>query len=118
MAERTDGDPGPLQAVGTGPTQVAVGPDRGRVMIAFQYPTRWVHLDPQQAAEVAKGILDCASGLGANIRIAVPPKVIPPQVQITLVHRVAHIMRGALEGKKTPQRVAREIVDALLAATQ
>ncbi|HVA19806.1 MAG TPA: hypothetical protein VMU55_06515 [Solirubrobacteraceae bacterium] len=104
------------ERIGSGETEVTVGPEHGRVVLAFPRPQGWVGFDPQNAVEVAKAMIDAAVVCGAKVELVLPRKEITPGQYATLVTRCFFVMRGQIEKGVNLEKIARQLVDIVLGA--
>lgn len=86
--------------------------------MVFKKPTKWMAMDPANAVQIAKSIIDTAVGLGLEVTIELPQKRVNAQLYWTLVNRVELNVRNMLEKKNDPKGIARAIVDIVLSATK
>ena len=102
--------------------QVAVGDDRGQVVLAFNVPTDRALISPPQASRIAEAIARAAF----TAHHGFPPRTLTSElaiqakerateeVRIRLVTRCAHIVRSMMEKGRGPGLIAQECVDAVL----
>jgi hypothetical protein len=90
------------------------GPEKGRIVIGFHEPIKWLALDPKNAVEVAKEFIDKATHLGTKVHLMLPKRELSPMKYQALVTRVGLVMKNQLERKVDPKLVARQIVDIVL----
>lgn len=93
---------------------VAVGERDGRVVLEFEQPVRWVQLDSQTAAMVAEEIARRSYAQ----RYGVQPdrgKALATELRNRMVARTMHVIRSTQEGRRSPDYVARAVVDTILA---
>jgi len=108
-------DPRALQG-DEGMTEMVLFAHTGKVIQRFARPMLFVAFDPGNAVQVGKKMIDCAVECGAQVEIKVPRREISNEKRKALIARCQHIMRSMQERGKSPQSVARNVVDSILAA--
>lgn len=108
------------EAPGLKPGELAVaygvGPEKGRIVLAFAEPTKWIALDPTNAVRVAKDMIDKAAELGAKVYLQIRKPPLSAVKHQALVTRTHIVMKNQLEKNVDPKQVARQLVDIILSA--
>jgi hypothetical protein len=94
------------------------GPEKGRIVIGFHEPIKWLALDPKNAVDVAKDFIDKAVHLGVKVHLQLPQRELSPLKYQALVTRVGLVMKNQLEKKVDPKLVAHQIVDIVLSGSE
>lgn len=100
---------------GTGKTEITIGPENGRVVMGFPNPITWFAMDPLNAAQIGRELINAATKLGADVQIIIPKKQITETQRRVLITRVHLVMKNQLEKHIRPERVAQQLVDIVLA---
>jgi len=100
----------------SGAVEMAVGPEHGKVVLAFKTPQTRVDIDPPVAVALAKQLLDLAQVCGFNVVLQVPRRAITREQRNHLVFRALHIYRDLNEKRKPPHYIVQQIVDSILSA--
>ena len=101
-----------------GTTEMAINPEKGKIVVRFREPRHWVVLDPSNAAQIGKHLIDCAVACGAEVAIQVPRREVSREKREALVARAMHIIRSTQEQNKPLIIVARSVVDQILSAIE
>lgn len=109
-------DPADQVQVQEGAVEMAIGPDKGRVLVRFKTPQEQIAFDPSNAVAMAKHIIDCAVACGAKVELQVPKRKITERQRNTLVQRSELVMRSMLEKGRRPRQIAYQLVDTILSA--
>lgn len=99
-----------------GKTEMAIQPERGKIVVRFREPRLWVVLEPSNAVEIGKHLIDCAVECGANVTIEVRRRQISQEKREALVARTMHVTRSMQDKHRPPAIVAQAVVDCILAA--
>jgi hypothetical protein len=99
---------------GDGRTQVVVGPEDGKIVMGFPKPISWLAMEPDNAVQIAKSMIDSAVKLGANVQIVLPRRKLSEAKRTMLRYRVSLRMRSMLEKKRVPDYIAEEILVTVL----
>lgn len=100
--------------IGDGKTELSLGVEKGRIVMAFPKPVEWVAFDPANAVDIAKAMIDSAEACGCTVTLQVPRKVVPPIIVEKLVKRVEIVMDNLQRRKKLPKTIATELVHIVL----
>lgn len=112
---------------GDGKTEVAIGIERGRVLMIFPKAIQWIGLDPENAIGIAGNMAKCAYEVKMNTPaddVALSQifgeirKEVTREHRKTLVNRVILMMRSMEEQKRPPLYRAEAIVDQILSAVK
>lgn len=112
--EHPPASPGEQQ--GDGRTEMAIGIDRGRVVIHFPQPVKLVAFNPPNAVAVAQQLLTSATECGYEVTLQLPKRKIRDEDYAKLLARAALVIRSLEEKNRPPAHVAREVVDVILSA--
>ena len=97
-------------------TEMAIQPEAGKVVVRFREPRHWVVMDPANAVQIGKHLIDCAVACGAEVTIQVPRREISREKREALIARTMHVTRSMQEKHRPPAIVAQAVVDSILAA--
>lgn len=97
-----------------GQVELAIGIERGQVVIRFQLPQTRVSMDPTNAARVGKELIDRAVDLGARVAIIPPPRKITDQMRKALIARIQHVIRSTQDQNRPPEYVAMAVFDSVI----
>lgn len=86
------------------------------VVIRYEAPRYWVGLEPKNAAEMAKLLLDAAQQQGANIQLSMPRREVTKDQRDRLIVRATQVFRSLAEKRRPPAEIARQVVDSVLSA--
>lgn len=103
-----------LATSGRGTTTVAVGDQKGNVVLQFPGAIEWCALDPSTAVQVSKAMIDAAVKCGANVSIQAPPPKVPKLVRERMIARAHMILRNKRESAENDAVMSERIVDTLL----
>jgi len=109
----------PVGLIGSGRSEIGIAygkaEQNGRIVLTFgAHAVNWVAMDPRNAAEIAKDLIQKAAKLGVNMGEVFPPTPITEIQREVLITRVELVVRGQLErGTKLPD-IARQVVDIVL----
>lgn len=97
------------------PQGVALGIEKGRVVMLFYRPVDRHEWAPHDAAQFGKMLIDHAVAAGAEVVIEVPKRPISKEQRDRMIQRIIHVDRSLQEKGRTPAFRARALVDTLLA---
>lgn len=103
-----------LAQSGRGATTVAVGDQKGQVVLQFPGSIEWCALDPVTAAHVGKAIIDAAVKCGANVQIQAEKPKVPNALRERMIARCHMILRNKRESAENDAVMAQRIVETLL----
>lgn len=103
-----------LAGVGGGQVELAIGIERGQVVIRFQAPQDRIGMDPTNAARIGKELIDRAVDLGARVAFIPPPRKISDQMRKALIARIQHVIRSTQDQHRNPEYVATAVFDSVI----
>ncbi len=104
----------PREFKGDGSTDVAVGDRLGKVTLLFPQATDWVAMDPSNAVQIGKAMIDAAVQCGARVTIQAPRQPVPHGLRERMVNRTVMMLRNKREGPEKDNILAQRIVDTVL----
>ena len=117
--EYQDDTPKPITGAGEdGPTSVMVSHDRGKIVLAFPYPKRWVAFDPNGARNVADAMKAEADFIQRLITPQERTVAAAARLRDQLITRVTLMLTSMETQRKKPAYQAAHIVDQVLQAIQ
>lgn len=99
---------------GNGQTQVVIGPEAGKIVMGFPKPISWLAMEPDNAVQIAKSMIDSAVKLGANVQIVLPRRKITEAQRTMLRNRLSLRMRSMIEKKRDFDYIAEELLATVL----
>lgn len=87
-----------------------------QVVVRFMEPRLWIGLDPNNAVQIAKTLIDAAVQAGTTVALQLPRRQITKETRDRLVVRATNVFRNLQERGKPPAFIAREVVDSVLSA--
>lgn len=103
-----------------GKTEMIVVPAKVRgthqVIIRFKEARLWVAMDPQNAVDIGKSLIDGAVSCGANVTVQLPRREISAATRDRLVVRATNVIRNLQQHHRSTQWIATEVVDTILSA--
>ena len=94
--------------------ELTVGPEEGKVIIAFREPQSKLTIHPEAAVKIARSMIDAATKCGFKVTLQVPRKDISGMKRAALVTRCALVMRNQLERGIKPDHLSEQLVDIIL----
>ena len=96
-------------------TLVAIGEQDGQVMLMFPKPIQWLALDPENARQIAEQIARSAYAAHTGMTPLNQKSYVSENIRVMLNARVTMIIRSLNEQGKSPDWIAREVIDRVLA---
>lgn len=104
--------PGGSAEIGIG---LGEGEQKNRIVLTLgATPINWFSMDPQNAVDIAKDLIDKAVMLGFDVQIVLPKREMSKVKRTMLVNRVSLVMRNLLEKKRDANFIAEELVTIVL----
>ena len=107
--------PLPAGEILPGNTDLAIGTERGQVVVRFPKAVREISFDPVNAANVGKHLIDLAVLCGAQVQIKQPAKrVISREERERMITRAMNIYANLTVRNFHPRKRATEVIDSIL----
>jgi hypothetical protein len=95
-------------------TQVAIGDQDGKVVMAFDRSITKLVLDPENARQIGGQLVKSAYTAHTGVQVTDVPAAIKEHTRSTLIHRFILVDRNLREQGKSPGYIAQQLVDLFL----
>ena len=96
--------------------EMAIGIDKGLIVIKFHQPQKALQFKPENAAHIGKHLIDLATELGVQVVINMPRRPVTPELHAMMCARAQHVIRSTQEQNHKPEYVARAVVESIIKA--
>lgn len=96
--------------------ELAIGIDKGLIVVRFNQPQRALQFKPENAAHIGKHLIDLACALGVKVVINMPRRPVTPELHAAMIARAQHVIRSTQQQNHKPEYVARSVVESIIKA--
>lgn len=94
--------------------ELTVGPDEGKVILAFREPQTKVTIHPEAAVKIAQSMISAATACGYEVTLKLPKREISGMKRSALVTRCQLVLKNQLERGVKHDHLAEQLVDIVL----